>query len=85
VAAVAGVALVAGLVLMTGGLEPTGEPSVRGAVLGDGSNIEKVARSLFTDFLWPFEITSVLLVIAVVGGIVLARRTPGSESGRQNP
>jgi NADH-quinone oxidoreductase subunit J len=79
VAAVAGVALVAGLLLMTGGLEPTGEASVRGAVLGEGSNVEKVARSLFTDFLWPFEITSVLLVIAVVGGIVLARRTPGSE------
>ncbi len=79
VAAVAGVALVAGLLLMTGGLAPTGEPSVRGAV-GQGSNIESVARALFTDFLWPFEITSFLLVIAVVGGIVLARRTPGSET-----
>ncbi len=30
---------------------------------------------LFTDFLWPFEITAVLLVIAVVGGVVLARRS----------
>ena len=32
-------------------------------------------RSLFTDFLWPFEITAVLLVIAVVGSVVLARRS----------
>jgi NADH-quinone oxidoreductase subunit J len=78
-AAVAGVALVAGLLLMTRGLEPTGEASARGTLLGAGSNVEKVAESLFTDFLWPFEITSVLLVIAVVGAIVLARRTPGSD------
>jgi NADH-quinone oxidoreductase subunit J len=78
-ALVAGVALVAGLVLMTGGLQPTGEATVRGAVLGPGSNVEKVAVSLFTDFLWPFEITSALLVIAVVGAIVLARRTPSTD------
>ncbi|MGH8976403.1 MAG: NADH-quinone oxidoreductase subunit J, partial [Acidimicrobiia bacterium] len=87
-AAVAGVALVAGLLLMTHGLEPTGEATARGAVLGPGSNVEKVARSLFTDFLWPFEITSALLVIAVVGAIVLARNAPGSDvplEGSQEP
>jgi NADH-quinone oxidoreductase subunit J len=42
---------------------------------GSGGNIERVARSLFTDFLWPFEVTSVLLVVAVVGSVVLARRS----------
>jgi NADH-quinone oxidoreductase subunit J len=40
-----------------------------------GSNIERVARVLFTTFLWPFEITAALLVIAVVGAVVLARRS----------
>jgi hypothetical protein len=30
---------------------------------------------LFTDFLWPFEITAGLLVVAVVGSVVLARRS----------
>ncbi len=79
VAAVAGVALVAGLLLMTQGFEPTGEATVRGAVTGPGSNVQKVAESLFTDFLWPFEITSALLVIAVVGAIVLARQSSGSD------
>ena len=38
-------------------------------------NVEKLARSLFTDYVWAFEITAVLLVIAVVGGVVLARRS----------
>jgi NADH-quinone oxidoreductase subunit J len=40
-----------------------------------GDNVELVAKVLFTDYLWPFELTSVLLVIAVVGAIVLARRS----------
>ena len=45
------------------------------ATQGDVANVERVARSLFTDFLWPFEITAGLLVIAVVGSVVLARRS----------
>ena len=32
-------------------------------------------QALFTDYIWAFEITAVLLVIAVVGGVVLARRS----------
>src|SRR5262249_5035725 len=50
--------------------------SVRGAVDGrDLGNIQRVARVLFTDFLWAFELTAALLVIAVVGAVVLARRS----------
>jgi NADH-quinone oxidoreductase subunit J len=76
-----GVALFAGLLLVAGILQPTGAHSDRGsATQGDVANVERVARSLFTDFLWPFEITSALLVIAVVGAIVLARRGgPGTS------
>jgi NADH-quinone oxidoreductase subunit J len=74
-AMVVGVALFAGLILLARILEPTGASADRGsATQGDVSNVERLARSLFTDFLWPFEITSALLVIAVVGGVVLARR-----------
>ena len=39
------------------------------------NNVQAVADSLFTTFLWPFELTAVLLVIAVIGGVVLARRS----------
>ena len=41
---------------------------------GSDSNVEKLAKALFTRYLLPFEATSVLLVIAVVGAVVLARR-----------
>lgn len=37
-------------------------------------NIKDVGRVLFTEYLVPFEITSLLLLVAVVGVVVLARR-----------
>ena len=33
-----------------------------------------LGRSVFTTYLFPFEITAALLVIAVVGAVVLSRR-----------
>jgi len=52
----------------------TGATQVAGPVGGPGSNVEKLARIIFTRYLLAFEATSVLLVIAVVGAVVLARR-----------
>lgn len=40
---------------------------------GFGSPIS-IGRILYTTWLFPFEVTSVLLLIAVVGAVVLARR-----------
>jgi NADH-quinone oxidoreductase subunit J len=86
-ALIVGLALIAGLLLVAGTLEPTGALTQRGpATGGDFTNVEKVARSLFTNFLWPFEVTSILLVIAVVGSIVLARRGgPGARGAPVEP
>jgi NADH-quinone oxidoreductase subunit J len=47
----------------------------------DGTNVEQVSAMVFTDYLFAFEITSILLVIAVVGAVVLARRP---ESDRKS-
>ena len=33
-----------------------------------------IGRSLFTDYAFPFEVTSVLILVAMVGAVVLARR-----------
>jgi NADH-quinone oxidoreductase subunit J len=38
-------------------------------------DINRLGESLFTDYLFAFEITSILLVIAVVGAVLLARRS----------
>ena len=37
-------------------------------------------RILFSDFVLPFEIVSVLLLAAVIGGVFLAKREPGGPS-----
>jgi NADH-quinone oxidoreductase subunit J len=44
------------------------------------SNIRALARDLFTDHVLAFELTSVLLVIAVVATVLLARRAPKATS-----
>ena len=49
----------------------------RGAAVPGG--VEAVGRLLFTDYLFPFEVTSVLLLVAIVGVIALAKRKVESE------
>jgi NADH-quinone oxidoreductase subunit J len=44
------------------------------------SNVEQLAETIFSRYLLAFEMTSVLLVIAVVGAVVLARK-PGRGFG----
>jgi NADH:ubiquinone oxidoreductase subunit 6 (subunit J) len=41
---------------------------------------DEMARVLFEQFVFPFEIVSVLLLAAVVGGVFLAKREPGGPS-----
>jgi NADH-quinone oxidoreductase subunit J len=47
-------------------------PAGKEMVAGFGST-ESIARALFTDYLLPFEVTSILLLVAVVGAVVLAK------------
>ena len=39
--------------------------------------VETIAQLLFTDYLFPFEVTSVLLLVAMVGVLLLSRRREG--------
>src|SRR3954469_9503689 len=56
-----------------------GTRSSVGQVSGPAAdNVRKLGEALFTDYLFAFEITSVLLVIAVVAAVVLARRATDS-------
>jgi NADH-quinone oxidoreductase subunit J len=51
-------------------------PKTEGVVFGAfrGGTAEAIGRKLFTVYLLPFEVTSVLILIAILGAIVLARR-----------
>jgi len=39
-----------------------------------GGNVEGIAKVLFSEYLLPFEIASVLLLVAVVGSVVMAKK-----------
>ena len=51
-------------------------PKTEGVVFGafQGGTARNVGEKLFTVYLLPFEVTSVLILIALVGAIVLARK-----------
>jgi NADH-quinone oxidoreductase subunit J len=42
-----------------------------------------VARTLFTKYAYPFEVTSILLLAAIIGAVVIAKRRSQSESEEQ--
>ena len=38
------------------------------------NNVERIGMLLYTDYLIPFEVASMLLLVAMVGAIILAKR-----------
>jgi NADH-quinone oxidoreductase subunit J len=53
----------------------------------DPGNVKALAAELFSRYLLPFEATSVLLVVAIVGVMVLARRigrVPSADTGAES-
>jgi NADH-quinone oxidoreductase subunit J len=47
---------------------------VPAAAMPAGGNTEMVGMALYTDYLIPFEVASMLLLVAMIGAIVLARK-----------
>jgi NADH-quinone oxidoreductase subunit J len=43
-------------------------------------NLREMAMTLFDKFLLPFEVTSILLLVAMVGAIVLAKKEKGGKA-----
>jgi NADH-quinone oxidoreductase subunit J len=70
---VSGLLLIAMLAPVLFNLESAQDPIVATELFGSP---EELARSLFTDFVLPFEIASVLLLVAIIGAVVLAKKEP---------
>ena len=62
-----------------------GAPHVAGLSTGPESNVYLLGRSVYTTYLFPFEATAALLIIAVVGAVVLARRPPVTVNPDPDP
>ncbi len=63
-----------GIVTVGGGLNPT-------TIESPDANIRQLARSIFSDNVFAFELTSVLLLVAVVGTVIMARRSKTVGTG----
>jgi NADH-quinone oxidoreductase subunit J len=78
----------AGLVLSSVGAALTDVPPAGLAQLNntEGGNVARIGRELFTSYLFPFELTSALLITAAMGGMVLSyvdRRRAGRLTQRE--
>ena len=77
----------AGLVLSTvvlmgfHALARPGSPAAANMTVSEEGNLESLGTALFRYYLIPFEAVSVLLLVAMVGAIVLAR-SDGAKPGR---
>jgi NADH-quinone oxidoreductase subunit J len=74
VAAVAAVAVEIAYFLFKGKNAFQIASDVAGTVADSVGNTEVVADSLFREYLLPFEIASLLLLVAVVGSVVMAKK-----------
>lgn len=50
------------------------------AMVDSFGSVKTVATLMFTDYLYPFQLTGLLLLIAVVGAVVVARKERGDET-----
>ena len=73
-AAVAAVVGLAEVLLLARTSWATGATAANAPVGGSSDNIQRIAKAVFATYLLPFEATAVLLVIAVVSAVYLARR-----------
>jgi NADH-quinone oxidoreductase subunit J len=79
-------ALVLAEVLLLGtGHWTTGAHATTGALNRPASNVAQLGRAIFTTYLLPFEVTSALLVVAVVAAVVLARRVDAPRDDERAP
>jgi NADH-quinone oxidoreductase subunit J len=73
--AVVAIIMLAQLAVVVGpeqfGLDKVADPVARGA---DYSNIKELGAVLYTDYLYPFEIAAVILLVAIIAAIALTMR-----------
>ena len=68
-----------------GNIALTGQESVVAPIEDDTTDIVQLGRDLFTRNILAFEVTAVLLTIAVVGAVVLVRNRGGQDLAVDEP
>lgn len=71
---IAGVLIIELLLALKGFIFPG-----HGAVAGSSASPTDLGRLLFTEYLYPFEITSVLIIAALIGAMILVKKKDSEE------
>lgn len=61
------------MIVIVGSLKGTEVLAQQGAITSDISSVKNLGKVMFSDFLIPFEVTSVLLLAAMVGAVMLGK------------
>lgn len=75
--------LVAAIQKSRDAMASTRSPLLKATVEDPDVNIRHIARSIFGDYVFAFELTSVLLLIAVIGTVLLARKARNAKESAQ--
>ena len=62
------------IILLITRARPTGDVVSPDAAVNSITNLRELGETLFNQYLLPFEVTSILLLVAMVGAIVLIRK-----------
>ncbi|MEY3265814.1 MAG: NADH-quinone oxidoreductase subunit [Actinomycetota bacterium] len=73
--------VVAAIVTSREGIAPAGRGLNATTVDNPDANIRQLARSIFSDHVFAFELTSILLLVAVIGTVIMARRSKSVGTG----
>jgi NADH-quinone oxidoreductase subunit J len=74
--------LVAAIVTSQDALGPRGSGVNPTSVEQPDANIRQISRSIFSDNVFAFELTSVLLLVAVIGTVLMSRRIKSAGTGK---
>lgn len=74
--------IIAAIVVADDVLVTRGSGLLATTVEGPDDNIRQLARSIFSDNVFAFELTSVLLLVAVIGTVLMARRIKANGEGK---
>jgi NADH-quinone oxidoreductase subunit J len=69
-----GVVLVESVYFLTHGSLTGAKGNIDAALINKVGHIELIGKGLYSDFLLPFEIASILLLVAIIGAVVLAKK-----------
>jgi NADH-quinone oxidoreductase subunit J len=59
---------------LAGGMKNYQPAALAQAAEAEGGNVEAIADKLFREYLVPFELVSLLLLVAIVGSVIMAKK-----------